>query len=97
MTDTRHVRIQCKISRGGFSGEKVFRMQLADGTEHVGAAPTAYCYDAQGRPLGAGGPPAPVAGLLTARIIERYEDGTCLVSVPSGEVLRVRALEFRPA
>ena len=33
----------CRISQGGFSGERVIRVQQLDGSEYATAVPTGYC------------------------------------------------------
>lgn len=83
--------IHCQLSRGGFSGERVFRLDTA-GNEYVGAAPRHYCYTRQGKPLPDDQPAAgkAVAGLVLAQILRR-DDGTLLVYLPDGAVVSVRA------
>jgi len=93
------ILVRCLISRGGFSSEKVFRVKLADGTEHIGAAPARYYFTVAGQPMAPDQPPQrldQVEGFLTGRIIAEEGDDI-LVSVPLGEVLRVKktqATEF---
>ncbi len=84
------VAVRCRISRGGFSSERVFRVTVAGGVEHVGAAPVEYFFDEQQRRLPPDQPPRGVTlqGFVAARVVEQT-NGTILVSVPSGEVLRV--------
>src|SRR5271169_4583392 len=87
------VALHCRISRSGFSSERVFRVTLANGAEHIGAAPADYFFGEDERPLPANQPAermVRVPGLIAARGIERKPDGALLMSVPSGEVLLVR-------
>ena len=90
------VALRCRISRSGFPSERVFRVTLANGAEHIGAAPVEYCFSEDEHPLSAGQPAERLVrmpGFVAARIIERKADGALLVSVPSGEVLLVRPAE----
>lgn len=93
-TGTR-VAIRCKISKGGFSSERVFRIRLNDG-EHVGAAPIEYFSTNDQRPLPADRPANKgehIEGFIAGRIVA-VEDGSYLVSVPSGEVLLIPGAEI---
>src|SRR5438034_7247352 len=92
MTPESLVAVRCRISRGGFSSERVFRVTVANGEEYIGAAPVDYFFDESKGPL----PPeqprergSSVPGFVAGRVIEREPNGICVVSVPSGEVLRV--------
>src|SRR5262245_4868394 len=90
------VALHCRISRSGFSDERVFRATLANGTEHVGAAPADYFFTEDQRPLPADQPTerlVRVPGFVAARIIERKADGSFLLSVPLADVLHVRPSE----
>jgi hypothetical protein len=82
------IAVRCRISRGGFSSERVFRVTMASGVEHVTAGPVEYFFDENQQRLQADQPPRGVtlAGYVTARVVEQKND-TVLVSVPSGEVL----------
>jgi hypothetical protein len=84
------VAVRCRISRGGFSSERVFRVDIAGGVEHVAAGPVEYFFDENQQHLQGDQPPRGVtrAGYVTARVVEQKND-TVLVSVPSGEVLWV--------
>ena len=83
------VLLRCRITRGGFSGERVFRLMQADPVEeYVGAAPVDYCFHLDRRPIGIEEPGKgqPIEGLVTGRIIE---NGGSLVRVlfPDGETV----------
>ncbi len=93
MTPQPFVALRCRISRSGFSSERVFRVTLASGAEYIGAAPADYFFAEDQHPLPANQPAqrlVRVPGFLTARVLERKSDGALLLSVPSGEVLLVR-------
>ena len=86
------IALWCKITRSGFNSKRVFRLRLAGGAEHIGAAPARYFFTEKGAPLGGDQPPRkelPLPGLIAAREVLRDPDGTIWVSVPSGEVLPV--------
>ena len=90
------VALRCRISRSGFSDERVYRATLANGTEHIGAAPADYFFTEDQRPLPADVPAerlVRVPGFVAARIIERDPDGALLLSVPLADVLLVRPAE----
>ena len=88
------IAIRCRISRGGFSSERVFRVTTPEKVEHVGAAPVEYFFDENQQGLPLEPPPRGVSlpGLVAARVVEQNHN-TVLVSVPSGEVLRVATNE----
>jgi hypothetical protein len=89
------VAVRCRISRGGFSSERVFRVLVDGGVEHVGAAPVEYFFDEQQRRLSSDQPQRGVTllGFVAARVVEQT-NGAVFVSAPSGEVLRVGAAEI---
>jgi hypothetical protein len=75
----------------------VFRVQLSNGLEHIGAAPADYFLTEDLKKLPADLPTKRgelLAGFLQGRLL-REEDGSYLVDVPSGEVLFVPASEIR--
>jgi hypothetical protein len=84
------IAVRCRISRGGFSSEFVFHVTMASGVDYVGAAPVEYFFDEQQSPLPPDQPPKGMIllGFVAARVVEQT-NGTVLVSVPSGEVLRL--------
>jgi hypothetical protein len=86
------VRVRCRISRSGFSSERVFRLELANGTIHTGAAPLDYCFNQNHEPLGADQPPVGklIQGFLSARVVRKEPDGTSWVHLPSGDVVQVK-------
>jgi hypothetical protein len=92
MTRTRLVAVACRISRSGFSGERVFRVQKSDGTDYVGAAPVHY-FTAQGRRPIADSVPATkgeqVPGWIEGILIENGGDEANVV-FPGGEMVRVK-------
>jgi len=91
--------ITCKISRGGFSDERIFSFEL-NGSEYSGVASRSHMWRANRLPLEEGEPPIGqvIDGLVAARILEVMGEET-LVSLPDGGVLKVPSnfLQERPA
>jgi hypothetical protein len=85
------VAVRCRITRGGFSSERVFRVTLTDSTEYVGAAPAEYFFDEFEKPLPPDQPPRGVTklGVVAGRVVGGEGQDGVLVSVPSGEVLKI--------
>jgi hypothetical protein len=96
----RHVQLialPCRITRGAFSNERVFEIDLPDTSEpYVGAASRQYCWDQEGRALGESDPEegAIVDGQVAARLLEKRGEKV-LVSIPDGEVIVVNASQVR--
>lgn len=93
--------IACKISRGGFSDERVFSFEV-DGEQYSGVASRLHMWTAQGAPLEEGEPPIgqTIDGLVATRILKRVDQtDRVLVSVPDGGVLEMplQQLQERPA
>jgi hypothetical protein len=84
------ITVDCQISRSAFSDERVFRITLTDGSEHVGAASANYFRKNDGSPLAEDEPPANrrVKGKVAARVVSSSGDIVC-VSLPDGEVVNV--------
>jgi hypothetical protein len=95
MDSGQTVLIKCFISSSAFSGERVFRIGLADGTKHFGVAPVSYCYDQNKAPLGPKSPPQgeQIKGLVQGRVIA---NGNKLVkiAIPDGEAVEVKLDEI---
>lgn len=91
MPTAKPIALRCKISRGGFSGECMFRLTLPDGHVYTSAAPRHYCYTSSGRTLRPDQPPPgqTIEGKVAARLLRYEGDDQALVSVPDGEVLVV--------
>jgi hypothetical protein len=85
------VNVRCRLSRSGFSGERVFRVACFDGTEHVGVAPTHYCLTGKGKPIGPDVPQKgkPIDGWVEGLLV--VDDGERLaVALPDGDTIKVQ-------
>lgn len=86
--------LRCKISRGGFSDERVFKIEWL-GSSYSGVASRRHMWDERGAVIKDGEPPLDqsIEGLVAARIIE-VDGDTVSVSVPDGEVIRLPASQL---
>ena len=66
----------------------MFKVQLADGGEHVGTAPKQYCWKKDGKHPTEADLSTGIEGLVAARVLDE-PNGVVLVSVPDGEVVKV--------
>jgi hypothetical protein len=87
MRDSRFKAIKCKISRGGFSDERVFAFEVG-GEQYQGVASRRHMWSSNGKPIEDGEPPLgkTIDGLVAARILEVAND-QAIVSIPDGEVV----------
>jgi hypothetical protein len=79
--------IECDVSPGAFSGELAFEIIL-NGEKHVGLAAKMYFFAKDGKQLG--DVTTKTKALIMARVLREEEDGEFLVSIPDGEVIRVK-------
>lgn len=91
MSSSRFMAINCKISRGGFSDERVFLLALPGG-EYSGVASHRYLWNSDGSPLREGEPPhgEVIEGSMAVRVIEVLDSERVLVSLPDGEVIEIQ-------
>lgn len=82
--------LPCKIERGGFSSERTFVIDLADGSKLIGTADTEYLRDDKKNSIGGDQPPhgEQKKGLVQCRRVSD-EDGHLVVEVPSADLIRV--------
>jgi hypothetical protein len=76
----------------------IFEIEQADSSgPYIGASSRLYCWHEDGRPLALDEPTAdtPIAGLVAARQLKSI-NGDILVSIPDGEVIRVRINQIVP-
>jgi len=86
------ITLACKVNLGGFPSERVFRIALPGGKEHVGVGSAVYFYNEDGELLTTEVIPAfpdSISARVAARVVDVKADGTLLVSVPSGATLRL--------
>lgn len=79
-----------KIARGSFSGERVFKINLANGEEYISLAPFIHLLGSDKTPLDRHQPPAEteIDGYVVARPIKK-EGSYHIVEVPDGELVMV--------
>jgi len=96
MQGDRSVHLACRLSRSGFSGERVFRVICHDGSEHVGVAPTHYCHTSAGESLGPDLPPKGerIEGLIEGMVVENGGKKTT-VALPDGSTIQVHPDQLR--
>lgn len=87
--DRQLVALKCKISPGGFSGERIFEVVLADGQEYQSLTPRQFCWNSQGNLVAADEPNIEVEGMVAARIIDYIDEDQLIVEVPDGETIAV--------
>jgi hypothetical protein len=91
--------VVCRIGHSAFSDECIFHVVLADGTDHIGAAPREYCYMPTGEPLDADQPVSGkvLAGLVAAVLVRREGRTDLRLSLPDGAVAVVNTDQVKPA
>jgi hypothetical protein len=89
------VYVPCRLSRSGFSSERVFRVTQADTQEYVGAAPVFYCWTSDGRRLGPDTPAknSPIDGLVEGYVLLNGGD-RAKVEFPDGEVAEMMVADL---
>ncbi len=85
------VYLACRLTRSGFSSERVFRVPQADGEECVGAAPVHYCWNEAGRRLGDDEPRRgdSMAGIVAGHVLANGGE-TAKVELPDGQWVEVQ-------
>jgi len=86
---TRLVALPCTWAKGGFSGERVFTISLANGEPYESVAPRDFFWNASGQLIGDSQPDVRQKGMIAARVIDQLEDDQVLVEIPDGEVIAV--------
>ncbi len=86
------VFLNCQISQGAFSGERVFEVNQLDGVKYIGLSPRHYCYHRVGDVLKATEPQPGVSidGRIAARRIGIMKEGA-RVAIPDGRAISVPA------
>lgn len=85
------VLFPCKISRGAFSGERVFEFNLQTGEQYMSVADWHYCLDDNREKLSKELPVGnqTIQGYITAYLL-KSDKGVAYISIPDGEVVPVR-------
>jgi hypothetical protein len=98
MSHDREIALPCQIYAGGFSGERIARIVLADGSTQEVLAPRHYCWNKAGEPLVLEEPRLgeSLEGMVAARRIQTLPNGSVIVTTPDGEVFAVSAQIVRP-
>ncbi len=91
------VAVECKVSRGGFSGERIVYITEVSGNERRALAPVAYCFDENMQPFNPDEPPAGklVSGFVFA-ILLGSEPTALVISTPDGDRFVVPNSQVRP-
>ncbi|HKI38479.1 MAG TPA: hypothetical protein VKA46_41910 [Gemmataceae bacterium] len=92
--DRRLVALDCQLAPGAFSGERIFEVELADGSKYRSLAPRQFCW-VNGKLVGVTEPATETAGLVAAKVVDQTEDGQVIVEVPDGEVIAVDAARVK--
>lgn len=85
----RLVSIKSKLTPGGFSGERIFQVDLANGDSYQSLAPRQFCWNNEGNLVAENEPTTEINGLIAAKIIDFVDDDQILVEVPDGEIIAV--------
>lgn len=96
MNQVRLIAIPCEIFGGVVPDERAFEITLADHARHSGVSPVHYLWNQSGDRLKADEPGSDegINGRIAARLLER-ENGTALVSIPDGSVVRIHAADIK--
>ena len=89
MRNPYKIAIPCKLAPGMFASERLFKVELADGTEYRGIEPQFFCWNTAGRLVANGEPTTEAAGLLAARLVDELDEKQVAVEVPNGDVIAV--------
>jgi hypothetical protein len=84
------VLLACRISPSSFSGERVFRITLADNAEYIGIAPVDYCRQYDQSAVGSNEPTKgrQINGFVEGHLLENG-GAEAKVALPDGEVITV--------
>jgi hypothetical protein len=95
----RLVALKCKVSPGGFSGERIFEVTLADGKPYRSLAPRQFCWNTNRQIVAENEPSSEIEGMIAARIVGFIDDDQVLVEVPDSEIIAVdiKDLQERPS
>jgi hypothetical protein len=87
--ERQFMAVRCQIAPGGFSGERIFIVQLADGSSYKSLAPRRFCWNGSKQIVENNEPTTTISGFVAARIIENLDDNQSLIEVPDGEIIAI--------
>lgn len=83
------VYVGCQISKGAFSGERVFEFKQENSVAYIGVSPAHYCYTVSGDPLDvADFSEEAIQGKIAARRLSELGDAV-RVALPDGQTAYV--------
>jgi hypothetical protein len=91
MRNGQLVLVACRLHKGAFSGERVFRLPMAGSRDdYIGIAPVSHCFDEDLKPLGRNEPPgdSEIDGFIEAYLISNG-GSEARVELPDGEAIRI--------
>jgi hypothetical protein len=88
LSEGQPVALECKLSHGAFSGERVFKVKLADGDSYNSLTPYQFCWNDNGCLVEKNEPTTEISGMVAARIVD-FDDHQVIVEVPDGEIIAV--------
>jgi hypothetical protein len=94
--DRQLVALMCKVSPGGFSGERIFEVILANGEQYRSLAPRQFCWNSQNHLVAENEPKTEIDGLIAARVIDSIDNDQMIVEVPDGEIIAVDKVNVKP-
>ena len=91
MDENIFIALACIISPGAFSGERVFRVKLANSDFYIGISPREFCWNDHGSLVEKNEPKpgSEIDGKIAARLLRTTEDGQLIVEVPDGQSIFV--------
>jgi hypothetical protein len=87
--DRQLVALTCKVAPGGFSGERIFEVTLANGEPYRSLAPRQFCWNIHDQIVAENEPRTEVDGMVAARVVDSIDEDQMLVEVPDGEIIAV--------
>ena len=90
-SDKQLVALKCELSPGGFSGERIFEIWLANGDLYKSIAPRQFCWNEEGKLVEENEPSDgnKIPGKVAARLIDHLDENQVIVEVPDGQIIAV--------
>jgi hypothetical protein len=96
MSEPYLIALPCTLSRGFFSSERVFEVELANGEFYMSISPRHFCWNAAGKLVGEKeATDQDVNGFVAARVAYQIDESQVAVEVPDGKVIAVRREQVR--